>query len=243
MIDAKNCLVSNMFNFKLKSMQRYVHPMDVSYKDGILRPFINVGQTVLVTDNSGVKQVKVSERLNAYAYLVKVTAVQLGFELKIPLGTELCGVLIRFDAFGYYGSNQICLFRTDHLLYNYIGGEPMFTQIHGGTVAPPNDFVGYGTIVNACFLRVNDYVRIDLETFAQIQEIVVFKKGLEGSEFIVKLTSGNRFFRETGFKKGQLAKGILRRRPFRTNVTTASLLAYSFDVYQLDIFPIYKIIK
>ena len=86
-------------------------------------------------------------------------------------------------------------------------------------------------------------MRIDLETFAQIQEIVVFKKGLEGSEFIVKLTSGNRFFRETGFKKGQLAKGILRRRPFRTNVTTASLLAYSFDVYQLDIFPIYKIIK
>ena len=43
-----------------KSMKRYVHPMDVSYKDGILRPFINVGQTVLVADNSGVKQVKVS---------------------------------------------------------------------------------------------------------------------------------------------------------------------------------------
>jgi hypothetical protein len=222
-------------------MKKYVHPMDVSYKDGIMRPFVNVGETVLVADNSGVKRVKVFERLTTYAYLVKVTAVELGYERKIPIGTELCGVLVRFDAFGYYVNNQMALFRTDHLLDNYMGGEPMFTQIFGGTVAPPNNFLKYETIVNACVLKVNDYVRIDLETFAQIQEIVVFNKGLEGSEFIVKLTSGNRFFRETGFRKGQLAKGILRRRPFLTNVTTTSLLAYSFDVYQLDISPIYRI--
>ena len=69
------------------------------------------------------------------------------------------------------------------------------------------------------------------------QTLQKLEKGLDGSEFEVVLTSGNRFFSETGFKKWQLVNGILRRRPFRTNVTTSSLLAYSFDVYQLDIFP------
>ena len=59
----------------------------------------------------------------------------------------------------------------------------------------------------------------------------------EGTVFEVKVTSGNFFFSKTGLKKDQIVKGILRRRPFRTNVTTSSLLAYSFDVYQLDIFP------
>jgi hypothetical protein len=54
----------------------------------------------------------------------------------------------------------------------------------------------------------------------------------------VKLTSGNRFFSQTGLKRDQIVKGVLRRRPFRTNVTTSSLLAYSFDVYQLDILPL-----
>jgi hypothetical protein len=173
-------------------------------------------------------------------YLVKVISVEPGYEKKIPLETELCGVLVRFVDFGYYRRNQLCLFKTDHLFSNYIGGEPIFDRIVGGTVAPPNDFAQYQTIVNACVLQTNDYVRIDLETFAQIKEVIALKDGLEGSEFLVKLTSGNRFFRETSFRKNQLVKGVLRRRPFQTNVTTTSLLAYSFDVYQLDITPIFK---
>ncbi len=223
------------------TQKKYVSAMDASYKDGLLRPLIDVGQNVLVADNSGVKRVNITERLTPSVYLVKVISVEPGYEKKIPLGTELCGVLVRFVDFGYYGSNQLCLFKTDHLLYNYIGGEPMFDRIVGGTVAPPNDFLQYQAIVNACVLQTNDYVRIDLETFAQIKEILTLKQGLEGSEFLVKLTSGNRFFRETSFRKNQLVKGVLRRRPFRTNVTTTSLLAYSFDVYQLDISPILKI--
>ena len=220
--------------------ERYVSAMHVSYKDGTLRPFIDVGQTVYIADNSGVRTAKVTERLTFSVFLVKVTAVEPGYERKIPLGTEFCGVLVRFTDFGYYRSNQICLFRTDHLLNNYVGGEPMFNRIVGGTVAPPNHFEQYQTILNSCILQTNDYVRIDLETFAQIKEVISFKQGLEGSEFVVKLTSGNRFFRETNFRKNQLAKGVLRRRLFRTNVTTTSLLSYEFDVYQLDISPIFK---
>ena len=171
-------------------------------------------------------------------YLVEVTAVRSGYEKKIPIGTEFCGVVVRFKDFGYYSSDQVCLFKTHHLLPNYMGGKPMFTHIYGGTVAPRNDLEHYQTILNACSLQPNDYVRIDLETYANIQKITKLNKGLEGSEFEVVLTSGNRFFNETGFKKGQVARGILRRRPFRTNVTTTSLLAYPFDVYQLDISPL-----
>ena len=113
---------------------------------------------------------------------------------------------------------------------------PMFSRI--GAAAIKNDLEQYQTIINACCLQVGDFVRINLETYAQIEKVVLFKKGLEGSEFEVKLTSGNRFFYETGFKKGQLVKGILKRKLFATNVTTLSLLAYSFDVYQLDILPL-----
>jgi hypothetical protein len=216
---------------------RYISAMDVSYKDGIERPFIEIGQIVWVADNSGVKKVKISKWLTQSVYLVKVISVRLGYEKKIPIGTELCGVLVRFTDFGYYSSNQVCLFKTHHLLPNYIGGDKMFTHIYGGTVAPRNDLEHYTTILNACCLQPNDYVRVDLETYANIRRIKKLEKGLDGSEFEVVLTSGNRFFSETGFKKWQLVNGVLRRRPFRTNVTTSSLLAYSFDVYQLDIFP------
>jgi hypothetical protein len=159
---------------------------------------------------------------------------------KIPIGTEFCGVLVRFADFGYYRSNQVCLFKTHHLLENYMGGQPMFTQIYGGTIAPRNDLKDYNTILSACCLKKNDYVRVDLETYAQIQKINHLKKDLDGSEFEVKLTSGSRFFIKTGFKRDQIVNGVLRRRPFRTNVTTSSLLAYSFDVYQLDIVTLAK---
>jgi len=217
---------------------RYVSAMDLSYKDGIERPFIEIGQTVWVADNSGVKKVKITRWLTQSVYLVEVMVVRSGYEKKIPIGTELCGVLVRFKDFGYYSSDQVCLFKTHHLLQNYIGGAPMFTHIYGGTVSPRNDLVHYRTILNACRLQPNDYIRVDLETYAKVQKITKFKQGLDGSEFEVVLTSGNRFFNETGFKKGQLVKGVLRRRPFRTNVTTTSLLSYPFDVYQLDISPL-----
>jgi len=219
---------------------RYFSAMDLSYKDGIERPFIEIGQNFWVADNSGVKRVKISKWLAQSVYLVEVVAVDSGYERKIPIGTELCGVVVRFKDFGYYSSNQVCLFKTHHLLPNYMGGEPMFTHIYGGTVAPRNDLEQYETILNACTLQPNDYVRVDLETYAKIQKITKLTKELDGSEFEVILTSGNRFFNETGFKKGRVVKGILRRRPFRTNVTTASLLAYPFDVYQLDISPLEK---
>lgn len=217
---------------------RYVSAMDVSYKDGIERPFIEIGQNVWVADDSGVKKVKISKWLTQSVYLVEVVAVRSGYEKKIPIGTELCGVLVRFKDFGYYSSDQVCLFKTHHLLPNYIGGAPMFTHINGGTVAPRNDLEHYKTILNACRLQPNDYIRVDLETYANVKKITKFKQGLDGSEFEVVLTSGNRFFNETGFKKWQVVKGVLRRRPFRTNVTTTSLLSYSFDVYQLDISPL-----
>ncbi len=216
--------------------KNYVSAMDTYYKDGIARPFIENGETVWVADNSGVKSVKILKCLVPSVYLVKVTSVRAGFEKKIPIGTVLCGVLVRFKDFGYYAYNQVCLFKTHHLLPNYIGGDPLFTSILNGTVAPRNDLEQYQTILKACCLKVGDYVRINLETYAQIQKVVLQKEGLEGSEFEVKLTSGNRFFYETSFKKGQLVKGILKRKMFRTNVTTVSLLAYSFDVYQLDVF-------
>ncbi len=218
--------------------KQYVSAIDSSYKDGIVRPFISNGENVWVADNSGVKSVKVYRWLAPSVYLVKVVSVRTGFEKKIPIGTELCGVLVRFKDFGYYAYNQVCLFKTHHLLPNYMGGDPLFTSIFNGTVAPRNDLDQYQTIVNACSLRVGDYVRINLETYAQIEKVILMKKGLEGSEFEVRLTSGNRFFYETGYKKGQLVKGILARKLFRTNVTTVSLLAYSFDVYQLDISPL-----
>ena len=216
---------------------RYISAMDVSYKDGIERPFIEIGQNVWVADDSGVKRVRISKWLSQSVYLVEVISVRFGYEKKIPMGTELCGVIVRFKDFGYYSSDQVCLFKTHHLLPNYMGGEPIFTHIYGGTVAPRNDLANYETILNACCLKPNDYVRVDLETYANINKITKLEKGLVGSEFEVILTSGNRFFNETGFKKWQMAKGILRRRPFRTNVTTTSLLAYPFDVYQLDILP------
>lgn len=219
-------------------IKQYVSPMDTCYQDGVVRPFLQIGESVWVADNSGVKRVRLYKWLAPSVYLVKVTAVRVGYEKKIPIGTELCGVLVRFKDFGYYGYNQVCLFKTHHLLKNYMGGDPMFTHIFNGTVAPRNDLEQYHTIINACYLRVGDFVRINLETYAQIEKVIFFNKGLEGSEFEVKLTSGNRFFYETGFKKGQLVKGILRRKLFATNVTTLSLLAYSFDVYQLDILPI-----
>jgi hypothetical protein len=217
---------------------KYVSAMDSSYKDGVARPYIQVGQTLWVADDSGVQKVEVFKQLIPSVYLVKVVLVRPGYEKKIPIGTEFCGVLVRFADFGYYRNNQVCLFKTHHLLDNYMGGEPMFTQIYGGTIAPRNDLKDYNTILSACCLKENDYVRVDLETYAQIQKINLLKKDLDGSEFEVKLTSGNRFFSQTGLKRDQIVKGVLRRRPFRTNVTTSSLLAYSFDVYQLDILPL-----
>ena len=212
--------------------------MGTHYRDGIVRPLIQMGENVWVADDSGVKRVRIYKWLAPSVYLVKVTAVRSGYEKKIPIGTELCGVLVRFKDFGYYAYNQVCLFKTHHGLQNYMGGEPIFTHIYNGTVAPRNDLEQYETIVNACCLQVGDYVRINLETYAKIEKIIVFNKGLQGSEFEVRLTSGNRFFYETGFKKGQLVRGVLKRKLFATNVTTVSLLAYSFDVYQLDIFPL-----
>ena len=220
------------------SKKKYVSAMDPSYKDGIVRPYIQSGETVWVADNSGVKKVSIHKWVSPSVYLVKVLSVEFGFEKKIPIGTELCGVLVRFKDFGYYAYNQVCLFKTHHLLPNYMGGDPLFTKILNGTVAPRNDFMQYKTIIDACYLRVGDYIRINLETYAQIEKVLLLKEGLEGSEFEVRLTSGNRFFYETGFKKGQLMKGILMRKLFLTDVTTASLLAYSFDVYQLDILPL-----
>ena len=92
---------------------KYVSAMDDSYKDGIARPFIEVGQILWVADNSGVQKVEVFKHLTPSVYLVKVISVEPGYEKKIPLGTELCGVLVRFVDFGYYGSNQLCLFKTD----------------------------------------------------------------------------------------------------------------------------------
>jgi len=223
----------------------YVSPMDECYRDGILRPVIDTGEIISVGDNSGVKNVRVFERLMPGVYSVKVTAVYPTYEKKIPLQTELCGVLIRFTSFGYYANNQVCLFEKNNLSDNNsnIVGKPMFTKIFGGTVAPPNNFPQYNTILNSCFLQPADYIRVDLLTYAQIQEVNILNKELEGSEFVVKITSGNRFFRQTGLVKNQLAKGILRRRPFRTNVTTTSLLSYSFDVYELDIHPFKRIIN
>ena len=214
---------------------KYVSAMDDSYKDGVARPFIEVGQILWVADNSGVQKVEVFKHLTPSVYLVKTVSVRSGYEKRIPLGTEFCAVLVRFADFGYYRSNQVCLFETHHLLDNYMGGQPMFTKIYGGTIAPRNDLKEYATIVAACSLQESDYVRVDLETYAQIKKINSFTKELDGSVFEVKVTSGNFFFSKTGLKKDQIVKGILRRRPFRTNVTTSSLLAYSFDVYQLDI--------
>lgn len=223
----------------------YVSPMDECYRDGLLRPVINTGEIISVADNSGVKKVKISERLIPGVYVVKVSSVYPTYEKKIPLETELCGVLIRFTSFGYYVSNQVCLFEKNNLIdgSGSIVGKPMFTKILGGTVAPPNNFSQYKTILNSCFLQPADYIRVDLLTYAQIQEVNILNKELEGSEFVVKITSGNRFFRQTGLRKNQLAKGILRRRPFRTNLTTTSLLSYSFDVYELDIHPFKRIIN
>ncbi len=216
---------------------KYVSAMDDSYKDGIARPFIQVGQILWVADDSGVQKVEVFRHLTPSVYLVKTISVRPGYANKIPLATEFCAVLVRFADFGYYRSNQVCLFETHHLLDNYMGGQPMFTKIYGGTIAPRNDLKEYSTILAACSLQENDYVRVDLETYAQIKKIHSLRKELEGSVFEVRLTSGNRFFNKTGLKKDQIVKSTLRRRPFRTNVTTSSLLAYSFDVYQLDIFP------
>ncbi len=223
----------------------YVSPMDECYRDGVLRPVIDTGEIISVGDNSGVKYVRIYERLMPGVYLVKVTAVYPTYEKKIPLGTELCGVLIRFNSFGYYINNQVCLFEKNDLIHSNINivGKPMFTKILGGTVAPPNNFGQYNTILNSCFLQSGDYIRVDLLTYAQIQEVTFLNKELEGSEFVVRITSGNRFFRQTGLRKNQVAKGILRRRPFRTNVTTTSLLSYSFDVYELDIHPFKRIIN
>lgn len=219
---------------------KYVSAMDNSYKDGVARPSIQIGQILWVADDSGVQKVEVFKHIIPSVYLVKVISVRAGYERKIPIGTEFCGVLVRFADFGYYRSNQVCLFKTHHLLENYMGGQPMFTQIYGGTIAPRNDLKDYNTILSACCLKKNDYVRVDLETYAQIQKINHLKKDLDGSEFEVKLTSGSRFFIKTGFKRDQIVNGVLRRRPFRTNVTTSSLLAYSFDVYQLDIVTLAK---
>lgn len=216
----------------------YVSPMNAYYADGIVRPYIEIGENVWVADNSGVKRVRLYKWLAPSVYLVKVTAVRAGNEKKIPIGTELCGVLVRFKDFGYYAYNQVCLFKTHHLLKNYMGGDPMFTHIYNGTVAPRNDLKEYKTIINACCLQVGNYVRVNLETYAQIEKIILLKEGLTDSEFEVRLTSGNRFFYETGFKKGQLVKGILKRKAFAKHVTTVSLLAYSFDVYQLEIYPL-----
>jgi len=237
--------VKNLINQRMIDFNKtgYVSPMDESYRDGILRPVIDVGEIISVADNSGVKKVRISERLMPGVYLVKVIAVYPTYEKKIPLETELCGVLIRFSSFGYYANNQICLFERNNLTGSNesIVGKPMFTKIMGGTVAPPNNFAQYKTILHSCLLQPADYIRVDLLTYAQIQEINILNKELEGSEFVVKVTSGNRFFRQTGLRKNQLARGILRRRPFRTNVTTTSLLSYSFDVYELDIHPFKRI--
>jgi hypothetical protein len=220
----------------VNTQKKFVSAMDPSYRDGITRPHFRSGDNAWVADNSGVRKVRLLKWLSPSVYLVKVLAVRRGYEKKIPIGTELCGVLVRFGDFGYYAYNQVCLFKTHHLLKNYMWGEPMFTHIYNGTVAPRNDLPIYNTIINACSLEVGNYVRVNLETFAKIEKIIVLKTGLEGSEFEVKLTSGNYFFKETGFRKDQLVKGILRRKMFATGVTTASLLAYSFDVYQLDIY-------
>ena len=61
-------------------------------------------------------------------------------------------------------------------------------------------------------MKENDYVRVDLETYAQIQKINLLKKDLDGSEFEVKLTSGNRFFIKTGFKRDQIVNGDFKRK-------------------------------
>ena len=97
-------------------IKQYVSPMDIYYQDGVVRPSIQIGENVWVADNSGVKRVRLYKWLAPSVYLVKVTAVRVGYEKKIPIGTELCGVLVRFKDFGYYGYNQVCLFKTHHLL-------------------------------------------------------------------------------------------------------------------------------
>ena len=50
----------------------YVSAMDNSYKDGIARPSIQVGQILWVADDSGVQKVEVFKHIIPSVYLVKV---------------------------------------------------------------------------------------------------------------------------------------------------------------------------
>lgn len=66
-------------------MNEYVSPMDTYYQDGVARPFIQIGENVWVADNSGVKRVRIYKWLAPSVYLVKVTAVRVGYEKRFPL--------------------------------------------------------------------------------------------------------------------------------------------------------------
>jgi len=186
-------------------------------------PLVSEGDTLWVCDNSGVKTVRMLRTVIPFVYEVEVKELRPSYHDKnISINTVFIGVLVRFKDFGLYRYNQVCLFVRDPQCVNRIG-TPMFTCVYGGTVAPRNDLPQYQTIINACKFNVNDYLRIDLKTFAKIKEA-------DGSWFKVELTSGNDFFMRTGYCKGDVVCATLKRKPF----------IELCDVYFLDVFPEYK---
>lgn len=190
--------------------------------------YLKTGAVVRVADNSGAKFVKIVSEIEPSVYIVTIEKASLKDRVKFPYGKTYCGVLVRFSESSYYSWDEVCLFE-------YYDGikQQLFTSIPKGTVALCTNLSQYKTIIHSCIFKKDDCIRIDSRTSAKIQRILNITSELEGSEFLVTLLSDLSLSPQSNFKKGQLVKGILKKRLF--NNIDSRLSYYPFYVYELEI--------
>jgi hypothetical protein len=192
------------------------------------KPYLKTGAVVRVADNSGAKFVKIVSEIEPSVYIVTIEKTSLKDRVKFPYGKTYCGILVRFSESGYYSWDEVCLFE-------YYDGvkQQLFTSIPNGTVALCTNLSQYKAIIQSCIFKKDDCIRIDSRTSAKIQRILKVTPELEGSEFLVKLLSDLYLPSQSNFKKGQLVKGVLKKRLFEN--TNSFLSYYPLHVYELEI--------
>lgn len=190
--------------------------------------YLKTGVVVSVADDSGAKFVKIVSEIEPSVYIVRITKTNLKDQTKFPYGKTYCGILVRFAESDYYACDQVCLFE-------YYDGvkQPLFNSITNGTVALYTNLSQYKTIISSCIFKKGDCIRIDDKVYAKVEKILKITSELEGSEFVVSLLSNSYLSNQFTYQKGQLVKGILRKRLFNNSNTRLSY--YSQDVYELDI--------
>jgi len=119
--------------------EKFVHENSSSVKSGDI---------LNVSDNSGVKSVKVIIELEPSVYLVSVEKTALGNQNSFPYDSKYAAVLTRKIFPEHYSMTDVCLFQYHHGI-----GKPLFTVIAKTRDVFLKDLPNYSAIADASFFK------------------------------------------------------------------------------------------